>query len=595
MLSVPKPRTRKLTIIAQDPGIKLKGKVVTAEIEIPAEEIAPGPRGYRVHVIDYDSSTGTLYLPLDYEPLKDGVYPDPFKKLVDRNDTGAMLSDPRFHAQNVYAIVMRTLARFELALGRRVGWGFPGHQLNVAPHAFADANAFYSDRDRALMFGYFLGRGSAKDGNVVYSCLSHDVVAHETTHALLDGLRERYTDPSSPEQAGFHEGFADVVALLSVFSLQPMVGMLLDFRTRNNSGRHKDPLLVDPRDLTLDKLRKSVLLGLAEQMGKEMSGVRGNRGDALRRSVNLKPLGTHDPPDKYARLEEFQEPHRRGEVLVAAIMNAFLQVWLSRIEKIKRGKAAGSLLDRQLVVEEASNAADHLLTMCIRAIDYAPPIDLQFSDFLSAVITADRELVPDDTKYGYRKILLESFKRYGIEPPSTADADGAWQMVDNSTLLYERTHFEAMLHDPDEVFRFLWENREALKLHEEAYTEVQSVRPCIRVGPDGFILRETVAEYIQMITLQAKELEMLNINIPDDMPWYQEVRLYGGGALIFDEYGRLKFHARNRIENPARQTPRLKYLWEYGFFDNGSYSENIFARLHLQRATNLSTRVTEEF
>ena len=64
------------------------------------------------------------------------------------------------------------------------------------------------------MFGYFPGRSQ-----MVYCCLSHDIVAHETTHALLDGLRERYTDPSSPEQAAFHEGFADIVALLSVFAL----------------------------------------------------------------------------------------------------------------------------------------------------------------------------------------------------------------------------------------------------------------------------------------------------------------------------------------------------------------------------------------
>ena len=39
-----------------------------------------------------------------------------------------LLDDPRFHARNVYAIMMRILARFEFALGRRVAWGSAGHQ-----------------------------------------------------------------------------------------------------------------------------------------------------------------------------------------------------------------------------------------------------------------------------------------------------------------------------------------------------------------------------------------------------------------------------------------------------------------------------------
>ena len=59
---VPRARTRKLTIVAQDPAVKDKrGRILTAEVEVPAEELARGPLGYRVHVIDYDGSTRTLY------------------------------------------------------------------------------------------------------------------------------------------------------------------------------------------------------------------------------------------------------------------------------------------------------------------------------------------------------------------------------------------------------------------------------------------------------------------------------------------------------------------------------------------------------
>ena len=164
------PRTRKLTIIAQDPSVRSNRRILRASVDVPAEDLAPGPWGYRVHVVDYDSSTGTLYRPLKYRPLKSEQDGDLFANASDEE----LLSNPNFHAQNVYAIVMRTLARFEFALGRRVSWGFYGHQIKVAPHAFADANAFYSERDQALMFGYFPGRSN----RMVWSCLSHDVVAH---------------------------------------------------------------------------------------------------------------------------------------------------------------------------------------------------------------------------------------------------------------------------------------------------------------------------------------------------------------------------------------------------------------------------------
>jgi hypothetical protein len=590
MIPVARPRTRRLTVIAQDPSIRVDGRVLTTEVDIPAEEIAPGPRGYRIQVVDYDASSGVLYQPLEYPPLQNGQYLDPFKEDALRPTNETLITDPRFHQQNVYAIVMKTLARFEFALGRRISWGFPGHQINVAPHAFADANAFYSKHDQALVFGYFKGLS----GQLVFSCLSHDVVAHETTHAILDGLRNRYTDPSSPEQAGFHEGFSDVVALLSVFSLKEVVSTLLQPKgSKTRKGYRAD--LIDPQELTIDKLRDSVLLGLAKQMGTEMEGVRGNRAHALRRSVKLPPLTDKDDPKTYQKLEEFQEPHRRGEILVAAMLNSFLQAWRARIDQLERGRY-GAKLDLQMVVEQGTDAADQLLTMAIRALDYAPPTDLQFRDYLSALITADKELVPDDSKYQYRKILLKSFRDYGVKPASYNSADGSWEAC-NAQLTYDRAHFESMMRDPDEVFRFIWENRQALRLEEHAYTKVTSVRPCLRIGPDGFALRETVAEYIQMVTLQAQELQFFDppIGKPEGMSPDEEVTLYGGGTLIFDEYGRLKYQVYNRINNASLQTPRLKYLWKYGYFADKDTEENVFARLHLNRALNQTTNVAERF
>jgi hypothetical protein len=629
-------RTQKFTIIAQDPSVKSKKStwqgedtqasssrtesgdeevILTAEVDVPAEELAPGPRGYRVQVIDYNTSTGEVYAPMEYKLLEEGKYCDPFIREPDTT----LLTNPTFHAQNVYAIVMKTLARFEFALGRRVSWSFDGHQLQVAPHAFAEANAFYSKRDRALLFGYFPRRKSnsqqisgggnnedlAFEGHTakmewVFTCLSNDIVVHESTHALVDGLRERFTDPSSPDQAAFHEGFADVIALLSIFSLDGVVGRVIDLG--NQAGG--DSQRISREILNPEALRKSVILGLGEEMGQELDGgVTGMRKAALRRSVELAPPAELEPPqlpNYYLNQEEFKDPHRRGELFVAAMMNAFLRVWCERLKRLGDAPVPGAnrrpkrqvFLDRQRVVEEGAAVAEQMITMSIRALDYTPPTDLEFCDFLSALLTGDYEMRPDDSIYNFRKTLKESFRAYGMAPTSKygGNEEGIWEPP-NHSLRYDRTRFESLTRDPDEVFRFIWENRQALGLEEGAYTRVLSVRPCMRTNPDdGFVLRETVAEYYQQLTIRADELKQYGIKTPPGMDEDFEVTIYGGGSLIFDEFGRVKFHIRNRILNPERQTRRLKHLWEYGYFDpslaadgGGFYGGRRFAEMHMKR------------
>jgi hypothetical protein len=536
-------------VIALDPSVRgADGAVLTALIEIPNEELAPGPRGYRVQVIDYDASHRILYKPVPYKAsdlLK--VIPSPEK-------------DRAFQARNVYAIVMRVLARFERALGRRVRWSFPGHQLTIAPHAFEDLNAFYSKEDRAIFFGYYPG-----DSGMVFTCLSHEVIAHETTHALVDGLRDGYLRPSSPDQAAFHEGFADIVALFSVLSLREVVSAGLDLGTSATEG------LVKASALTENALKQGVLLGLAQQVGETMYGT---HGVALRRSIEL-PVSA-----KLAASEEFTECHRRGELLVAAVLGAFLKVWKRRIDLY--GKLQQGMVSRIGVVDAAVETAEHLLTMAIRALDYCPPTDLLFSDFLSAMLTADYEMQPDDSRYQYRKALLGAFGALGFQPASGAlegAEPGLWGDPGVKELHYSRTHFESLQHDKDEIFRFLWENRAALMVDEDAYTRVEDVMPCYRVGADGFLLHETVAVYSQQVRLQARDLKRFGLTKPDGMRADLDLTIFGGGTLILDESGRLKYHVRNRIRSAERQNPRLEYLWTHGGFSG----TKAFGLLHLER------------
>ena len=596
--TTPRPLTRGLTVIAQDPSITdANGKILRAVLQVPAEPLAAGPCGHRVQVVDYDASTDVLYRPQKFEP--EGS--DPFAKASDAKLLGA----PGFHAQNVYAIVMCTLSRFEYALGRRVPWGFPGHQLKVAPHAFNQANAFYSGDDEALLFGYFT---NATGKHTIFSCLSHDVVAHETTHALVDGLRPRYTEPSSPDQAAFHEGFADVIAILSVFSQRAIVDRILDAEeaaSRHLHGKVKEA--VDRRTaLARGALRESILFAIGKQMGKELQSVRGN---SLRHSVDLRPS------EIYIGHPEYREPHRRGEIFVAALLQAFAEIWEHRI--LSRGTQDGwKTRNRSVESEEGAEIADRLLKIAIRALDYSPPVDLQFDDYLSALLTIDTELYPQDDKYDFRNTILRHFAAFGIEPVTPVEGDGGrWIRIDDhrnsgkkKPLVYDGCHFESLQHDPGEAFRFIWQNRESLELYPGSYCRVASVRPASRQGPDGFFLRETVTEYVESIRLRASELPAIKLRGEgktrprplrkcDGMPEDTNVTLYGGGILIFDEFGRVKFHIKNRIDS-MRQQSRLQYLWDVGFFDNSGEESRrevrirrgpAFSTLHLRRATAMTS------
>lgn len=159
-----------------------------------------------------------------------------------------------------------------------------------------------------------------------------------------------------------------------------------------------------------------------------------------------------------------------------------------------------------------------------------------------------------------------------------------------------------MLSDPNEISRFIWDNREKLGLEDDeafwgkAYLKVQSVRPCIRIGPDGFTIRETVAEYVQMSTLRFDELSEVGITgMRADIPPEQEITLYGSGTFVFDEYGQLKYHIKNNIFSQTNQKTRIDYLWESGYYSNPAFTKNLFSRMHLGRTLAVNVDMTEAF
>lgn len=558
--------TRDITVLAEDPSVLAQGGApLLTRVKIPAERFLPGPRGARFEVIDFDSSANMFYAVHSFRDEGDEE-PDEFAQPV---PIAALVANPQFHAQHVFGVAAATLFEFERALGRSVSWGFPdrSHQLKIVPHAFKEANAFYSKEDEALLFGYF--EHPAEPGRIVFTCLSHDIVAHEVTHAILDGLRDQLTRPSSLDQAAFHEGFADVVALLSTLRSESLI---LHALGRSRFSQVK-------LEATLAKIKdKSFLFGLGDEMGAATNAL--GRG-ALRHSIRKMAMDPKPP-----ELAELTEPHERGEVLVAAVLTAFVKVWQQRLDRRyhKEGRPSGPdfTVEAWRVAEEGAKAAQHLLTMMIRAIDYLPPVHVEFRDVLMATLTADWQTSPDDTAYGYRDLLLASFERFGIRPHRSADQTrrGAFQAFDRR-LNYDRGNIESMRTDPEGMFRFIWENRAQLEIAEDAYTRINSVRSVCRVGPDGMIVRETIAEYYQLIKRATwRDLQRYGIGIPAAVSNGEQFDLVGGGTLIFNEFGILKYHICNHIRS-ARQKRRIETLAQMGQLLDGPRQPFAIAHMHL--------------
>jgi hypothetical protein len=549
--AISSPRWYELTIVAQDPTIEgpepaaKDRKVLRSAVRFPADVVGPGPRGPRFHVVDYDAVRHRLSEPHRFIPKMGGLA-DAFAEASDRT----LLDDRRFHAQNVYVIAARTLAAFESALGRRIPWAFGSHQLYLVPHAFEEANAYYADDDQAVLFGAF-----GPDGAEVFTCLSHDIIAHETTHAILDGLRRRFDVPALPDQAAFHEAFADIVALLSVFSMTEVVTQLISDRVGGT---------LEEDDVTTERLRELSLVKVAEELS---DVVHRERGSGLRNSTELEPTEAWKDIDS----SEWVEPHRRGEVLVAAVMRALIEIWRARLV----GLIQADKLDRDRAAEEGSKAASHLLSMMIRAIDYCPPVDFEFADFLDAVLLSDQEVVPDD-EHRYREMVRESFEAFGIRPRTWPQQPSA---IPADAYVYRGFNYVALRSEPEEVFRFIWENAEVLGIDRSYYLKVEDVLPAVRVGPDGFVVSESVADYVQQLEatlgdlrrLAPKEFAPLS-SLADAAP----VKLWGGGTIILDQFGRLKYHQSKPLDDWARQCRRLQYLVSRRMHDrSGRYGFSI--------------------
>lgn len=594
------PPYRRVRVYAVDPSFSIR--LDTAEtnevtLKLRWEKLAPGPVGEYIAVKDIDDA-GKPNVDASQEPYESVNLDEP--RLLAQDGWAPSEGNPQFHQQMVYAVAMKTIEHFERALGRPVLWRPKPNkkrpsddsvfvkQLTVQPHAVQQANAFYSPDRVALLFGYFEAvddaHGHRVPGSRVYSCLSHDIIAHETTHAILDGIQRRFNEPTNPDVLALHEGFADLVALLQHFTIPEILEREIA-RTRG------------------DIEAESMLGSLAVQFG-HATGGRGALRDAIGRVEDgvwkrLEP----DPADLQKRVT----PHARGALLVAAVFDAFISIYKARIADLLRIYTGGTgvlptgaihpdLIRR--LADEAAKSAGHVLNMCIRAIDYVPPVDVTFFEYLRALLTADFDLVRND-QYNYRVAFVEAFRRRGIYPvnlgePSSSTlrslsvdtlrwqglgtttfskaiwkkieaqyagvinelkqyADACFYLEDREELFDETRKQRRRLHSQlKKAFEAVPEFAVELGLDPKRRFEVHELRRAMRVGPDG--------RHMPQVVVSLTQSRKIRQNRQKGMPGHL---FRGGSTLVVDlSVPAIKYRIVKNINSKSRQARTAAFVRE---------------------------------
>jgi hypothetical protein len=522
-LAVATPRRRRLRTFAFDPmSTRLSGRYLT--ISVPYEtSLRKGPQGKLLRVIDYDPVHKTWYALVDLDDAfilaQDGLQPSE--------------GDPRSHQQIVYTVASSVIERFERYLGRRFRWRGQT-KLALVPHAFEGRNAYFEPNSKAVLFGYYHADtnepGANLPGQVIFTCLSSDIIAHEVTHAIVHRLRPYFSEATNPDVFAWHEAFADLIALFQHFAYREVVLEAI----ASTSG-------------SLEKGR--ALFDLASEFGQSTG-----RGAALRSAINPDvPTNELRTPDRF---KNATEPHERGAVFVAAVFDAFLDRYQAAVADLLRIATNGSgvlpegALHPDLVARvttEAIRTADRYLAMVVRAFDYLPPVDVTFGDVIRAIATSDHALYPTDT-LGLRGNLIEALRRRGIYPKkvdSLTDSALRWPTGDGLSLSdgdpevpLQELVLEASMNldtdangapEPKEVWSALvdWARRHAIHigLEPSVTIAVKSLHVAYRQADDAQPRPEIVVQFTQ----RRKDLEEKE---QPDLPEDARTPLRAGTTLI---------------------------------------------------------------
>jgi hypothetical protein len=242
-------------------------------------------------------------------------------------------------------------------------------------------------------------------------------------------------------------------------------------------------------------------------------------------------------------------------------------------------------------------------------VDYCPPVDIAFGEYLRAVITADKDLVPDDP-WGYREAWIDAFRRHHIFPNSVPDlseesllwhspepkykvppihgltfarlkfnGDPAWPANEKELRRQARALGELVTR-PEYLrgFGLAAKGDPLLNGDEVELPMVQSIRSSRRIGPSGQVVFDVVAEVTQRRLAREKETG-------------EVCSFYGGSTVIIDPQGRIRYAMTKSITNVKRLNDQREFLksaqglkYRDIFCGNPAPGRSFFTMLHEDEA-----------
>ncbi len=418
----------RLPQMIQDPDISVLdiGRVVEDWTQLDEDHYLDGPVTPRVAVVDLNPNTEKLERGAVFEP------PTKRRPLGRYRVDKTAIKSIHFIQASVFATVYRTMYIYEQpdTLGRKVRWGFDAPQLLVVPRAGWLANAYYERASHSLQFFSFEAKGKT-----VHTSLSRDIVAHETAHALIDGIVPDLYDAYDPQSLALHEGIADLTAMLMAFS----------------SNRLRTAIL----NKTEGSIRTSTAFSsIGEEFGRALDPT-GKVGflRSLTNEDRLNPNG--DPADE-------PEPHELSQV----ISGVLYELMVALHERFRMARA------EQLRITETSAsgyalfvAAAQFKRMVLRGLDYLPPGEVTFADFGRAILAADQASFDDES---WRLWLRGHFAKRGIVKRA-ADLDVKTNFANAAVA---GADLQALVDSQWAAYSFADANRELLGIPPDAQFEV---------------------------------------------------------------------------------------------------------------------------